>query len=302
MKLPGTESARGRIYPMCGLLPIERAGRYLLPPEVRANLRYGEPLQASATLYLYPDDWISAVFGYVLSPQSMYKSQAFRENIRQYIKTFQLHDWLPVIRKKISQEDITPLFERGFKSDSFISHHDIEPPEKNRIFMHGRFNGPLHPAILETVLLIKQEFPDHEFYVGIDHDESSIEQGQALFMDVQFRATLLYRTGLFDKIVLLEPPGKGYTAEERDDWWEDFYAISGRLDPHRVVSSENVWVDRHRAEQISTRTKLLFPDSLTREVDSGMHQSLLRSGAISIEEVRHGWEVVRRLLGDPGET
>lgn len=302
VKLSGHGSLR-----LSGELPIEEAGNFLLPPEVRANLRRGKPIHSNhidgrLVPYLYSDDWISAVAGYCIAKPTYHSSQPYRENFNQYIDTFHLPRHIGVAQKKIPESDIPHLYKRGFINDIFITVHDIKPPERGRIWMQGRFNGPLHPAIIETVLRIKQEFPDYEFYVGIDHDESSIEQGQAPFMDVQFRATLLYRTGLFDKIVLLEPPGRSYTAEERDDWWEDFYAISGRLDPHRVVSSENVWVDKHRAEQISTRTKLLFPDSLPREVDSGMHQSQLRAGTISVEEVRRGWDVVRRLLGAPRQT
>lgn len=301
MMLPGTESARGRIYPMCGLLPIERAGRYLLPPEVRANLRYGEPLLASATPHLYPDDWISAVFGYLLSQPTLYSGEAFRENIRQYIKTFQLHDWLPVIRKRVSQEDYMALSRRGFSSDAFITTHDIKPPERGRIWMQGRFNGPPHPAILETVLRIKKMLPGYEFYVGIDHDDTSMELGQNVFMDVQFRASLLYKTGLFDKIVLLKPPGKEYDSDGRDEWWDNLYAISGGLDPHVIVTSENEAIESIRQQQISVRTLSLSAESLPRIVRD-MHQSTIKSGATPVEEVRRGWDVVRRLLGDPGET
>lgn len=280
----------------CKLLPIKRAGRYLLPPEVRTNLREGEPLHSNLIdgrliPYLYSDDWISAVFGHSLSPLSMYKSEAFKENMRQYMKTYHLDEWLPVVRRKIPQEEIIPLYERGFKSDSFVSLYDVEPSEKKRIFMHGRFNGPLHPAIIETVLRIKKEFPDHEFYVGLDHDKSSIDKDQKSFMDVQFRATLLHRTGLFDKIVLLEPPLN----------WDDVYAMGGKISPDVIVMSENEEIEEQRLQEISTRTKIRVAERIPREI-RGMHQTTIKSGATSVEEVSRGWEVVRRLLGDPGET
>lgn len=290
----------------CKLLPIEWAGRYLLPPEVRNNLQKGIPIRSNLingklVPYLYPDDWISAVSGYCLSKQSLHSSEAFRENIQQFLQTFHLPNQLPVIRKRIPNDNYLSLYKRGVEGNMFINTDDIEPPNKKRIFMHGRFNGFPQPAILETVLLVKKMFPDCEFYLGIDHDASSEELGQASFMDIQFRASLLARTGLFDKIILLEPPGNDYSQRDRDSWWDLLYSISGYLDPAVIVYGKER-INKGVLQQVSVRTEVIFPGNLSRHVRVGMHQSTIKSGATSVEEVKHGWDVIRRLLSDPGET
>lgn len=278
-------------------LPIAEAGPLLISTEIRENLIKGLPIQSNLrngrlTPYLYPDNMIGAVTGYCLSQKTLYSSDSFRENIRQYFQTFRLPDNLPITQKKTSHKDRVPLIRKGFTSKKFVDLEDVEPPdEKLRILMHGRFNGFPPPAVLETVLLMKKELPEYEFYLGIDDDTSSIKLSQTPFMDVQFRASLLARMGLFDKIILLKP----------DYFWDDLYAKGSRLDSHVIICSANEKIDEKRWQEIPTRTAIIVAEEMSREI-RGMHQTTIKSGATSVEEVRRGWEVVRRLLGDPGET
>ena len=273
------------------------AGPLLISTEVSENLTKGRPIRSNLlngqlTPYFYPDYMIVAVAGYCLSQPTLYSSDSFRENIRQYFQTFNLPDDLPVIKKKTSHKDRTPLIKKGFTSRRFVNLEDVEPPdEKLRILMHGRFNGFPPPAVLETVLLIKKELPGYEFYLGIDDDTSSIKLGQTLFMDVQFRASLLARTGLFDKIILLKPEYN----------WDDLYAKGSRLDSDVIVCSANERIDEKRWQEIPMRTTIIVAEEMSREI-RGIHQSTIKSGETTVEGVGDGWGVVRRLLGDPGET
>jgi hypothetical protein len=166
--------------------------------------------------------------------------------------------------------------------------------------MHGRFNGWVHPADLETILLAKRMFPGCEFWLGIDSPTSSIEKGQPPFMDIQFKISLFKATGLVDQFILLDPPtiASGYSEDEIDMYWDLLYSISGNLDPDVIVTDDIELVET-KIGQVSIRTKILHLGHIEFKNRFDSHRSGFRDGSYPQNRIETDWDYIRELLAAP---
>jgi len=264
-----------------------------LPEDVIVNLTEGKQLPVSRKPFLYHAAFIADVLDFVVwNEVGPFANPAFRENTRQFIETFK-----PKGRTLVSPRVPNRLF-WGEYHPSFMKVEEIPPPDfrRKRIFFHGRFNGVPHPGYLETLLLLKKMAMDSnqqaELWIGVESDSLSINEGQVLFADPMFRASLFWATGLIDKLILLETSGKD--EYKLDTYWDNLYAIDLEgLNPDIIFMLNDEKFER-KFSQTSVRSAILTEQDLGNELM--MHQTDLKEGRISVEEVRRRWGRLRELL------
>ena len=131
-----------------------------------------------------------------------------------------------------------------------------------------------------------------ELWIGVESDSLSINEGQVLFADPMFRASLFWATGLIDKLILLETSGKD--EYKLDTYWDNLYAIDLEgLNPDIIFMLNDEKFER-KFSQTSVRSAILTEQDLGNELM--MHQTDLKEGRISVEEVRRRWGRLRELL------
>jgi|SRR3972149_8698167 len=259
-----------------------------LPEDVCKNLATGEQLTVSNRPFFYHEAFLEQVLNHVIeNRQGPFSSEAFRENARQFLQTFKL-----VKRPIVYPPKPSRLF-WGYYDPSFMRVEEIPPPDfkKQRVFVHGRFNGVPHPGYLETLTLLRDMNRKAEIWLGIDSDVLTINMGQVPFMDPMFRASFFRKTNLVDKFIFLESPASN---TERDSYWDGIYAIDLEgLNPDVIFMLEDEKFETKFA-QTSVRSAIITEHDLGNELL--MHQTDLKEGRISSEEVKRRWDKLRELL------
>lgn len=289
------------LYPE-NLLMASEAAKYLLPREVVSNLTKGTPIVTNSDQYgelkpyFYGDDFISAVAGYVIGEQTLYSSEQFRYNSLQFLQTFGLPEDLYVFSGKPIQSHRVRMHRRQIVSPNFYTVDTIpEHGRKDRIFMHGRFNGFPHPAVIETLINLRADHPTSEIWCGVDTDKTSIAKGQNPFMDPLFRTTALKITGLIDNFILLDPP----TDEDKEavaEYWRDFYHISPDSLDARIIVMLYDELSELKVGQSSWRH--VFYDPENERTVGDIHQTTLKNGTYPLNQLRKDWEIIRERLAE----
>lgn len=295
------EAIGSPLYPD-NLLLASEAAKYLLPEEVVNNLKKGTSITSNIDQYgelnpyFYGEDFVSAVAGYVIGEDTLYSSEQFRYNALQFLKTFGLPEDLYVFSRMPNQSHRVPMHRRQVASPNFYTVDTIpEHGRKNRIFMHGRFNGMPHPSNLETFINLRKRYPKSEIWCGVDTDKTSIKKGQTPFMDPQFRASILYITGLIDNVILLNPPDiTDINAFHK--YWENFYSHTGdSLDPEIIVTAYDR-LTRRKQRYGSIRIEYLDPQVL--QTVGEIHQTTLKNGTYPMEALRNDWSIIKEKLAE----
>lgn len=163
------------------------------------------------------------------------------------------------------------------------------------IFTHGRFNGVPHPGYLHSIVRAKAMEPELPVTLAIETDEYSVRMGQAPFLDVLLRASLLWYTGLIDRLVIIASPF--YADNDYDEaageinwYWEYMYAVdTGFINPRLLISygEEDYARKCFRAPMRANITTINVKPGIGKEP---IHMSNIRNGTMDQDDLLRSWQ------------
>ncbi|MCA9387176.1 hypothetical protein KC669_04035 [Candidatus Dojkabacteria bacterium] len=272
-----------------------------LPVDFEANLSKGISIETIIEKYnlgYTPAATLNVLYRLLNSPNdswlSMYNNPSFKANVAGYLSTFEAGlKSARLILKRPEFEFINPLNEDKITSQTQFP--------TDCIFMHGRFNGIPHPGYLLSILEAKSIRPDLPVTVAIETDRYSLRMGQAPFLDIFFRASLLWYTGLIDRVVIIEAPYHEddlYYEKEGgvNKYWENMYELcTGPINPRLLIAfGEEDYdrkVDRGYIRNNATSIEVNVIDTINNHTP--LHMSQIREGKLSSKVLTEMWEKVR---------
>ncbi|MCA9379008.1 hypothetical protein KC640_01135 [Candidatus Dojkabacteria bacterium] len=262
----------------------------LIDEKLRINLASGTPIDFNpqAEHFCYSVEEALLFLNYILDSDELlpiYATEAFRQNIRYYLETF----IIPGLWRRQQQtrfEFVTPASEREAA--------DLPPC----ILMHGRFNGVPHSGYISSLLYAKRLYPGLPVTLAVETDEySMVAEGQYPFASVMMRASLLWLTGLIDRLAIIQSPTSG--ADERADYWNLTYGIDTGIFNPRVILAGGEEDAERKWQGAPLRRDIHILD--TREIGANVHMTDLREGLLTAGEVVAHWQPVQSALRMLGE-
>lgn len=277
------------------LSPYDKLFNSPLPPEVYSNLIDAVPIPMQGEYYpiIYSKEIVQDILKFIVitvNPYHSFFTPAMKENCWQFANTFGLN--LQSTLFKLPDANNMSYIEPGKVDylDTIMDDFDgalKELRNSHVIWWQGRFNGPPHAGYIETLLLLKQAYPNNKICLSLDPDETSVNKNQLLFLNPILRASMFMTTGLVDRILINR---YSRSMDNLDYYWAGIHGLvrpTYYLDLYEDGLQE---VTQKPSSSVYSIPIYNLPKSITS------HGSELRKSDTDPNDVVKSWSIVRNLM------